>query len=209
MLVVVNKPAPIPMHPCGRYNRNTITYIMDQVYAPQRLRIAHRLDANTTGVVVLSRTRNVAARIQPQFEQGIVKKHYIARVIGSPPADAFTCDSPIVPKSSKAGGRHVGPDGQACVTEFELIRNLDDGTSLVHARPITGRTNQIRIHLSHLGFPIVGDQLYRGTEQIGDKQTLNLGEQPLCLHAHRIQFEHPADNRPLEFTAPLPTWAQD
>lgn len=207
MLVIVNKPAPIPMHPCGRYNRNTITYLMDMVYAPQRLRIAHRLDANTTGVVVLSRTRNVAAKIQPQFERGIVKKHYIARVFGSPP-QTFTCDSPIVPKSARAGGRHVGPNGQASVTEFDLILELDDGTSLVHARPITGRTNQIRIHLSHLGFPIVGDQLYRGTDEIGEKQTLHVGEEPLCLHAHRIQFEHPSDNRPLEFTAPLPSWAQ-
>ena len=207
MLVIVNKPAPLPMHPCGRFNRNTLGYILDQVYAPQRLRIAHRLDANTTGVVVLSRTRNVARRVQPQFEHGKVKKHYLARVHGTPEQREFECDAPIVPRSAQAGARRVGPEGQPSKTEFTLIRDCEDGTSLLECRPITGRTNQIRIHLSHLGFPIVGDPLYRGDE-MGERQTLDPDEQPLCLHAHRIQFEHPDDGHPVEFQAPAPTWAE-
>lgn len=206
MLVIANKPAPLPMHPCGRFNRNTLGYILDKVYAPQRLRIAHRLDANTTGVVVLSRTRNVARIVQPQFEQGKVRKQYVARVHGVPEETEFVCDAPIVPRSSNAGSRHVGEGGQACRTEFELIRQCDDETSLLICRPITGRTNQIRIHLAHLGLPIVGDPLYRG-EETGDRQTLDLGDQPLCLHAERIEFEHPEDRRAVSFVAPRPNWA--
>ena len=208
MLVILNKPAPIPMHPCGRFNRNTISYLLDQVYAPQRLRIAHRLDANTTGVVVLSRTRNVASRVQPQFERGEVKKHYVARVIGRPSSAHFDCHAPIIPRSTQAGARRVGAEGQPATTEFDFVVNLDDGTSLVRARPITGRTNQIRIHLAHLGLPILGDPLYRG-DDMGDRQTLATCESPLCLHAHRIQFRHPEDDREVEFTAPLPAWASD
>ena len=207
MLVVVNKPAPLPMHPCGRFNRNTLGYILDEVYAPQRMRIAHRLDANTTGVVVLCRTRNVAREVQPQFEQGKVKKLYVARVHGVPAEEAFRCDAPIVPRSVQAGARHVGEGGQACLTEFERIRVLDDNSTLLYCRPITGRTNQIRIHLSHLGHPIVGDQLYRG-EEMGERQTLTPDEQPLCLHAQRIEFEHPEDRRRVTFESPLPTWAE-
>ena len=207
MLVVAHKPAPLPMHPCGRFNRNTLQYILDQVYAPQRLRIAHRLDANTTGVVVLSRTKNVARKVQPQFERGKVSKQYVARVHGVPAERQFVSDAPIVPRSAQAGARHVGEDGQACRTEFEFLRDCGDGTSLVLCRPITGRTNQIRIHLSHMGLPIVGDPLYKG-ETTGDKQTLDTDESPLCLHAQRIQFEHPEDGRKVEFEAPLPDWAQ-
>lgn len=207
MLVVVHKPAPLPMHPCGRFNRNTLGYILDEVYAPQRLRMAHRLDANTTGVVVFSRTKNVARKVQLQFEHGKVRKHYVARVHGVPVESEFVCDAPIVPRSAQAGSRHVGEGGQASRTEFELIRALDDGTSLLVCRPITGRTNQIRIHLSHLGLPIVGDPLYRGEASPGDRQTLAIDEQQLCLHARRIEFEHPEDGRMVEFEAPIPTWA--
>jgi RluA family pseudouridine synthase len=164
------------------------------------------LDANTTGVVVLSRTRNVAAKVQPQFEHGKVRKRYVARVHGVPNTTEFRCDAPIVPRSTQAGARHVGQGGQAATTEFAVLREQDDGTSLVTASPITGRTNQIRIHLCHLGFPIVGDQLYCG-EELGDRQTLDLHEQQLCLHAHRIQFEHPENGRRVEYSAPLPKWA--
>ena len=171
--------------------------------------MAHRLDANTTGVVVFSRTKNVARQVQLQFERGEVKKQYIARVHGAPTSKAFRCDGPIVPKSSTAGARHVGDGGQASLTEFEFLRELDDGTSLLLCRPITGRTNQIRIHLSHLGFPIVGDPLYRGDQPLGERQTLDVEEQQLCLHAHRIVLKHPEDNREIDFEAPLPDWAED
>lgn len=208
MLVIVHKPAPLPMHPCGRYNRNTLGYILDQVYAPQRLRMAHRLDANTTGVVVFSRTKNVARKVQSQFEHGKVRKRYVARVHGIPKEAEFRCDAPIVPRSAQAGARHVGEGGQASLTEFEMIRQLDDDTSLLLCRPITGRTNQIRIHLSHLGLPIVGDPLYRGDAPSGDRQTLDINDHQLCLHAQEIAFQHPEDNRRVEFEAPLPKWAK-
>ncbi|MDQ3332398.1 MAG: pseudouridine synthase, partial [Planctomycetota bacterium] len=90
-IVVVDKPAPLPMHPCGRFNRNTLTSILNDVYAPLRLRPAHRLDADTSGVVVLSKTRETARRLQPQFETDRVEKSYVARVHGQPNAEFFEC----------------------------------------------------------------------------------------------------------------------
>lgn len=203
-IVVINKPAPLPMHPCGRYNRNTLIQMLNQVYAPQTLRVAHRLDANTTGLVVLSRTRPVASRLQPQFEWGRVKKRYLARVVGVPPATEFLCEAPISDVANRVGGREVDPHGLASRTEFTVLEPLPDGTTLLEARPLTGRTNQIRLHLAHLGFPIVGDPMY-GVELEDDRvQTLGVDDPPLCLHAWKLEFTHPDLQTAVEFTAPPP-----
>lgn len=207
MLVVVNKPAPLPMHPCGQFNRNTLLYLLQQLYRPQQLRVAHRLDANTTGVVVLSRTRNVAARVQPQFEAGQVRKQYLARVRGLPQWQSTVCTAPISPQPNQSGARRTADDGQAARTEFELLERFADETALLLVRPLTGRTNQIRLHLAHVGYPICGDPLYQGGDQIGDRQTLSLGDPPLCLHAWRIELSHPATEQPITFQAPRPAWA--
>ena len=79
---------------------------------------------------------------------------------------------------------------------------------MLEARPLTGRTNQIRIHLWHLGFPVCGDAAYLPGQQLGETQTLGLGDPPLCLHAWRIKFAHPLSQQPVEFTAPPPGWAE-
>ena len=84
-IVVVNKPAPLPMHPSGRFNRNTLQWILNEVYYPQKLRPVHRLDANTTGIVLFARTRHFAGKLQPQFAAGEVAKEYLARIEGHPP----------------------------------------------------------------------------------------------------------------------------
>ncbi len=206
-LVVVNKPAPLPMHPCGRFNRNTLSYLLGQVYRPQQLRLAHRLDANTTGVVLFSRTREVAARVQPQFSAGRVIKKYICRVHGWPAETDFVCQAAISARSLPAGGRTVDPRGLQATTEFRRLSPLGDGTTLVEARPITGRTNQIRIHLWHLGYPIVGDPMYLPEGRLAAQQTLGLGERPLCLHARALRLDHPAHGLSVEFVADLPGWA--
>lgn len=208
-LIVINKPAPLPMHPSGRFNRNTLRYFMRQAFSPLRPRHAHRLDANTTGVVMFSKTRRVASRLQPQFQRGEVCKEYVARVIGMPLTDHFDCRASIGTRPQAAGARSVDPAGVAAHTEFELIRRVGSEGSLVRVRPRTGRTNQIRIHLWHLGLPVEGDPLYLPGGVLGGHQTLEVTSAPMCLHAFRITLQHPFTGDEMTFEAPLPEWASD
>src|SRR5690606_7440478 len=146
---------PLPMHPSGRFNKNSLGKLLAEVYAPERLRHAHRLDANTTGLVLFSRSRRIALRVQSQFARGEVEKVYLAKVHGHPVEDGFICTEPIASDPTAGGVRLLDPAGQEAQTEFRVVERYDDGTSLLEARPITGRTNQIRLHLWSLGHAIV------------------------------------------------------
>ncbi len=209
-IVVLHKPAPLPMHPGGRYNRNTLAWFLRAAWHPQRPRAAHRLDANTTGVVVVSRTRHFASRLQPQFERGEVAKRYLVRVVGHPPEDAFVCRAGISGEVGSVGTRAVDEvGGLAAVTEFSVRARWADGSALLEARPLTGRTNQIRLHLQYLGWPVCGDPLYLAGGAIGHTPTLSPEEAPLCLHAWQIGFRHPLSGEWVEFTAEPPSWAAE
>ncbi|QDT37985.1 sulfurtransferase [Stratiformator vulcanicus] len=202
-IVVVDKPAPLPMHPCGRFQRNSLTYLLNELYAPQVVRIVHRLDANTTGVVVLARTRDVARKLQPQFARGEVEKTYIAHVHGHPPSDEFTCDAPIGSGSVEAGAREIDESGLASLTRFQVRDRFSDGTALVEAMPETGRTNQIRLHLWHLGHPIIGDPTYQQDGVRENRQTLSVDEPPMRLHAVELRLRHPTTGTPIRFESAL------
>ena len=207
-LIVLNKPAPLPMHAGGRFYRNTLQHILNEAYHPQKPHPAHRLDANTTGIVLITRTRHFAGKLQPQFAEGKIKKFYLVRVQSAPPEEVFSCDAPISGESGKLGSRDVDfESGLESRTEFCVLKKNSDGTTLLEARPLTGRTNQIRIHLWHLGFPVCGDSVYLPGKKLGDTQTLAVGDSPLCLHAWKISFTHPLTKKPMEFTAPPPAWA--
>ncbi len=207
-LVVVNKPAPLPVHPSGRFNRNTLQWILGEVFYPLRLRPAHRLDANTTGVVVFCKTRNVSRVVQPQFEDGSVEKVYLARVQGHVGWESMTCDAGISREAGSHGCRTIDEtEGLSALTEFERVAHLEDGTTLLRAFPKTGRTNQIRIHLWHLDHPIVGDPLYLEDNQLGETQTSEL-DQPMCLHAAEISLKHPDVDERMVFSTSVPTWAE-
>lgn len=207
-LVVVSKPAPLPCHPCGRFHRNTLSQILAGIYQPLQLKLAHRLDANTTGVVVLSKSRKFASRLQPQFERGEVVKTYFVRVQGLPTWKALDCDAAISSEPSGHGARVVDPDGLPAKTSFRLLGTFTDGTSLIEAVPHTGRTNQIRIHLWQLGFPVVGDRLYLPHGELGRQATLDPSDEPMCLHAYRIEFRHPLTDQRVQFTVDAPSWCE-
>jgi UPF0176 protein len=207
-IVVVNKPAPLPIHSGGRFYRNTLQWLLYDVYSPQKLRPAHRLDANTTGVQVFTRTRHFAARVQDQFTRMQVEKVYLVRVNGQPEASEFACHAPISNEPGKLGSRSVDMvAGLPAHTDFRVLHRFDDGSALLEARPRTGRTNQIRIHLAHLGWPVCGDPAYLAGSEVGEVQTLSIDAPPLCLHAYEITFRHPVSDQPVKFSAPPPAWA--
>jgi RluA family pseudouridine synthase len=205
VIIAVDKPAPLPMHPCGRFNRNTLDYIINQVYVDEQIRILHRLDANTTGVVIMAKKKSAAQFIHPQFVNHQVDKTYLARVQGHPSEEQFDCDESISSEASTVGSRKITEAGRSAKTSFNVLHRFEDQTSLVECKPKTGRTNQIRIHLSHLGFPIIGDPTYNSAGEL--TQALELGEPPMCLHAYRVELTHPITKEILKIQAGLPDWA--
>jgi UPF0176 protein len=205
-LMVLHKPAPLPMHPCGRFHRNTLSFLLETAFHPAQIRPAHRLDANTTGILVCARSPAIARQIQPQFARGEVKKHYLAVVHGHPDSDQFMIDAPIQTRPGAAGLHEVCfQEGAPCRTDFSVIQRRADGTSLLEVRPHTGRTNQIRVHLWQAGFPIVGDPSYLLNQEWAHRQTLAISDPVMKLHSWKITLTHPLTGKAVEFSCE-PSW---
>ena len=199
-VVVVEKPAPLPMHASGRYHRNTLQHLMNQVYEPKYLRPVHRLDANTRGLVLFARTRHFCRLLQRQFLEGKVDKIYRVRVQGHPAWDERASVSAISVEPVGPGGRIVDEeDGLAARTDFSVKERCVDGTAWLEAKLGSGRTNQIRVHLWELGFPVVGDPCYLPEGKMGDKQTLEVDDAPMELEAWKLCFTHPVSGERMVF----------
>ena len=205
-IIGLHKPAPLPVHPSGRYNRNTLTALLRHVYEPDDLRIVHRLDANTTGVMVLARTASAANSLRLQFERDQIHKRYLVRCEGQPQQDCFSCNDRIAKQAGPAGQRSLDPNGREAITEFHVLRRMSDGTALIQARPITGRTNQIRIHLWSMGIPVSGDPTYLPNRRFAESQTRSIDDPPMCLHASKLRLTHPATGQSITISAHEPDW---
>jgi len=208
-LVVLAKPAPLPVHSCGRFHLNTLMRLMIQVYPGGPPKLVHRLDANTTGVMVMARDRASATHLRRQFEENRIDKCYLARCLGQPREPEFVCTAPIAKQRGSAGVRGVDAKGQPACTAFRVLSRGDEPTTLLEAQPRSGRTNQIRIHLWGLGMPVLGDPAYLPHGQLAATQTLCIDDPPMCLHASKISLVHPLHEQRIEFVAPDPGWAKD
>lgn len=207
-VIALVKPAPLPMHPSGRFNRNTLQHLLHLAYEPEVPRPAHRLDANTTGIVIFARSRHFCRLIQRQFLDGTVEKLYLVRVHGHPAEDAFVCDAPISALPGPLGSHAADEEnGRPARTGFRVIGRFPDGTALLEAQLFTGRTNQIRVHLWEIGHAVVGDPAYLPERRLGDTQTLSPEAEPLCLHAWRLALDHPLSGHRMVFETPRPVWA--
>ena len=204
--LVIDKPAPLPVHPCGRYNLNTLAKLLKQAMPGRHPRPAHRLDANTSGLLALTFSREAARILQPQFANGSVSKTYRARLHGHPESDELVCELRIGDDSTDLGGRAVDAEGRDARTRFAILAKLEDGSSLVEVHPEGGRTHQIRLHAWELGHPIVGDPCYLPDKQRGDTQTLAVDAPPMCLQASELRFAHPATGAAMHLCAPTPDW---
>jgi RluA family pseudouridine synthase len=223
-LVVVDKPPHLVVHAAGAFPQHTFLTALAAIHPPrdgaQRLEPVHRLDRETSGVLVLARHAAAARALQRQFEARVVDKVYVAVVAGRLGADTLRIDAPI----GRAGGgvtarRAVvaagAPDARTAITDVAVIARHDAHT-VVQLVPRTGRTHQLRVHLEHVGHPIVGDKLYGRSDAEyaawvghlkggGDPRARD-GEpvQRQLLHAARLCCAHPRTGIRVELAAPLP-----
>uniref|UniRef100_A0A8W7Q5B7 Pseudouridylate synthase RPUSD2 n=1 Tax=Anopheles coluzzii TaxID=1518534 RepID=A0A8W7Q5B7_ANOCL len=158
-IVVVNKPASIPVHPCGRYRHNTVVFILAKEYNLKNLRTIHRLDRLTSGLLLFGRSPKKARQMEHQIRNRQVQKEYICRVEGEFPDGIIECKEPIEVVSYKIGVCKVSPKGKECTTTFQKL-GFNGNSSVVLCKPLTGRMHQIRVHLQYLGYPVVNDPLY-------------------------------------------------
>jgi len=157
--VVVDKPGSIPVHPCGRYRHNSITFILAKEHGLKTIHTVHRLDRLTSGVLIFSKSAAKAREMEQVIKAREVEKVYVCRVVGEFPEGEVVCEEPIEVISYKIGLCVVDPKGKDCKTTFQRL-DYKDGVSIVKCWPKTGRMHQIRVHLQFLGFPITNDPLY-------------------------------------------------
>jgi 23S rRNA pseudouridine1911/1915/1917 synthase len=230
-IVVVNKPAGMIVHPAKGHWDGTLAGAlayhfgaMSQRGGPTRPGIVHRLDRDTSGVIVVAKNDQAHDALAAQFKARTVEKQYLAIVVGAPQFEQDIVSAPIGdhPKErEKKAIRRGHPSSREAVTHYEVVERFV-GYALVRVRPKTGRTHQIRLHLSHAGYPVLCDRLYAGRnpkrifeleliprEKLGqDTSALEPTERaPLlarhALHAQRLALVHPTSGQRLEFEAPL------
>jgi RluA family pseudouridine synthase len=185
-----------------------MTEILQRAFPGEYLSPVHRLDANTTGLVVFARSREAVRGLQRQFACGVATKAYRCRVLGHPDWNEVVSTQPISRKPAENGFRVIDSGGDEARTSFCVLTRCGNGETLVEAVPHTGRTNQIRVHLWDLGHPIVGDPVYLPQRQLGERQTISMTDPPMCLHASKLAFQRPHDGAVVRYEAPWPKWGQ-
>ncbi|MHC1683499.1 MAG: RluA family pseudouridine synthase [Clostridiaceae bacterium] len=199
-LIVINKPPFIVVHPTKSHPNNTIANGLIHYFREKGenciVRLVNRLDMNTSGLLIVAKNQFSHMALQRDMNEDTFKKQYLALTHGSLPEDKGTIDLPILNAEDNGIKRTIDRRGQRSVTHYEVVERYKEA-QLVRLTLETGRTHQIRIHLSHLGCPIFGDILY-GSE---DKEYI----QRQGLHAYKLQFPHPRDNRIIELESQLPS----
>jgi 23S rRNA pseudouridine1911/1915/1917 synthase len=203
-LAVVSKPAGVVAH--ASPSRRTGTLVnrligmgmpLSARSGPDRPGIVHRLDAGTSGLMVVAKDGEAQAALASMFRRHTVERSYLALVRGRPTHPDFLIDAPLERRGARIRIGSVG--GRQAATEVRVREGLLRST-LVEARPRTGRTHQIRVHLSAIGHPIIGDRAYGG----GGDEARRLGLTRPFLHSWRIAFDHPVTGRRIELEDPLP-----
>jgi 23S rRNA pseudouridine1911/1915/1917 synthase len=211
--LAIDKPAGLPIHTTAKFYRNTLTAVLRERYPEEHLQVCHRIDRETSGVLLVARGPEAASLLKRAFARRLVKKSYLAIVHGVPPSEG-TIDLPLklldTPTHLMMG---VRPDGLPSVTRYRVLERFA-AHALVEAAPETGRQHQIRVHLAALGHPIVGDKIYRASERQfmafcdGGMTTELLaafdGLERQALHAHRLTFPHPRTKAAVTVESPLP-----
>ena len=201
-LLIINKPAGIPVHPSILHYEDSLSsgvkYYFDKINLHKKIRPVNRLDNNTTGIVIFAKNEYIHDLLSRQMQNKEFKKEYIAICEGHLENKSGTINVPIARKENSIIERCINPDGDIAITHYKVIKEFiknDIKMSELLINLETGRTHQIRVHLSYIGHPIVGDTLY-------GKESLLISRQ--ALHAYKVYFKHPITNENMEITAEIP-----
>jgi 23S rRNA pseudouridine1911/1915/1917 synthase len=222
-IVVVDKAAGMIVHPAKGHWEGTLASALAHHFGalsgrggPSRPGIVHRLDRDTSGVIVIAKNDQAHEALAAQFKARQVEKEYVAIVAGVPDRDRDVIDEPIGDHPTHREKKAIRRDdatARPAVTGYEVVERFV-GFALLRVKPQTGRTHQIRIHLARIGFPVLCDRLYGGRARLSEGDLVPKGdtaqsiERPLlerqALHAHRLRFAHPTSGDRLTFESPLP-----
>jgi len=197
-VVAVDKPPGVAAQPTLATDRGHLPELVARLLGAEVWPV-HRLDRETSGVVVLARTREAAAALSAAFRDGAPRKTYLALCARPPAPPDGRADAPLASDPTRPGRRRVDPGGEPAATSYRTLRVGPGGHALVEACPETGRTHQIRVHLAHLGAPLLGDARYGGPRRV-----LELSVPRVMLHALRLEVAHPASGALLRLEAPVP-----
>ena len=196
-LLILNKQPNIVVHPTKSHQENTlsggISYYFKEKGIKKKIRFVNRLDMNTTGILIVAKNPFAHQQMALQFESNIVEKKYQAIVKGIVEKDQDYIDLPIGREEEKSIRKTVVKEGQEALTKYSVMERYNRG-SLLDVQIFTGRSHQIRVHLNHIGHPIIGDTLY-------DEESPYIHRQ--ALHSYYLKIKHPRTREDIEFVAPL------
>jgi 23S rRNA pseudouridine955/2504/2580 synthase len=202
-LLVIDKPAGVAVHGGSGVSFGVIERLRAERPQARFLELVHRIDRETSGLLVLAKKRTALLALHAALREGRVTKRYLALVKGAWRRPAREVVLPLRKRVTATGERRVSVErgGQASRTQFRLKARCD-GFSLLEATLDTGRTHQIRVQLAHLGFPVAGDEKYGDFEL--NRRLAKQGLKRMFLHAHELAFDHPLTGARIELVAPLP-----
>ncbi len=200
-LLVINKPSGLAVHGGSGLSFGLIESLRQLRPADRYLELVHRLDRDTSGLIMIARRPAMLRELHRQLREDKVDKRYLALVAGKWPASLRVVEAPLEKNVLQSGERmvRVAREGKRSVTEFTVVERFD-GATLVEAKPVTGRTHQIRVHARHAGFPLLGDDKYSDERSVA--LTRALGLQRLFLHARSLRLLLP-ESGPLALEAAL------
>ena len=194
-MLIINKPAGIAVHPSMRHFEDSIAsgvkYYFESKGINKKIRPVNRLDLNTSGLVIFAKNEFIQENLIKQMRTNLFTKEYIAIVTGLLEKDSGRIEEPIARKEESIIERCVSENGKKAITEYEVISRIGDNC-IVKCKLLTGRTHQIRVHMSYMGHPLLGDSLY------GEKSDLIEGQ---ALHCYKLTFLHPISHEKLEITS--------
>lgn len=204
-IIVINKPKDMVVHPAVGNKSGTVVnavlgrYELSDLNGDMRPGIVHRLDKNTTGILVIAKNNYAHQKIAEQIQNRETKKTYITLVKGIISENNGEINMPIGRHPTDRKKMAVVKNGKEAITKFKVLKRYEKGYTLLEIDLKTGRTHQIRVHMSHIGYPIVGDDVYSSGKN-------EFGVTSQMLHAQKISLMHPTKKEQVEFEAPIPEY---